>query len=109
MTPDVFADHPRTAGGLAGVLDELHDWLARYIAFRDRHGLVLLTLWLAHVHAIDLWAATPRLHVTSALPGCGKTTVLEHGERLLWGHCWCVRLACAARARDRTRSAAAPA
>ena len=31
---------------------------------------------------MDQWWSSPRLFVTSALPGCGKTTILDHLERL---------------------------
>ena len=66
----------------ADLLEDLRAWFARYIVTRSGHGYVILALWTAHAHALDAWQTTPRLLLTSALPSCGKTTVLEHLERL---------------------------
>jgi len=67
---------------LQSVLDRVRSWLTRYIKMRSDWGLTVLTLWIAHTHAMDAWYATPRILLTSALPGCGKTTALEHIEHL---------------------------
>lgn len=63
------------------VLDDLHDWLARYIVPTEGEDLWALTLWATHTHFLDQAGASPRLLLTSALPESGKTTALEHLER----------------------------
>ena len=48
----------------------------------DPRDLDLLTLWIAHTHLVDETYTTPRLLIESPVPESGKTTVLEHAERL---------------------------
>lgn len=67
---------------LEGVLQTVRDHLARHIYPLDARDLDLLALWAAHTHALDVTYTTPRLLLTSPLPESGKTTVLEHLERL---------------------------
>jgi hypothetical protein len=65
-----------------GVLDQVRDWLERFITVIDDSDLDLLTLWAAHTHVAVETYTTPRLVIDSPVPGSGKTTVLEHLERL---------------------------
>lgn len=66
----------------AALLDEVREWLARYITVMRESDLDVLTVWAAHTHlAADLYT-TPRLQVDSPVPESGKTTVLEHLLRL---------------------------
>jgi hypothetical protein len=44
--------------------------------------LDLLALWAAHSHLVLETYTSPRLMIDSPVPGSGKTTVLEHLERL---------------------------
>jgi hypothetical protein len=67
---------------LSAVLDELESWLGTYIATREAYGIYVLALWIAHCHAMEAWYSTPRLLIGSALPGCGKSTTMEHIEHL---------------------------
>lgn len=64
------------------VLDEVRSWLARYVCTIDDSDLDLLTLWTAHTHLVVETYTSPRLVLDSPVPGSGKTTVLEHLERL---------------------------
>ncbi len=64
------------------LLTEASQWFATYTSTRLNCGPDLLALWTVHTHLMEQWWSTPRLFVTSALPGCGKTTVLDHLERL---------------------------
>ena len=48
----------------------------------DPRDLDLLTLWAAHTHLVMETYTTPRLLIESPVPESGKTTVLEHLERL---------------------------
>ena len=64
------------------VLDEVRSWFARYVSTMREDDLDLLTLWAAHTHLAKETYTTPRLVIDSPVPGSGKTTVLEHMERL---------------------------
>lgn len=64
------------------VLDAVRDWWERFICTVDGTDLDLLTVWSAHTHVCQETYTTPRLILDSPVPGSGKTTVLEHLERL---------------------------
>ena len=64
------------------VLNRVREWLERFICPMDPRDLDLLTLWIAHTHLIEETYTTPRLLIESPVPESGKTTVLEHAERL---------------------------
>ena len=69
----------------SGVLDDIVEWHARFIRFTHDGDVFLLTLWIAHTHlSIELYT-TPRLRIDSISYGSGKTTVLEHLDRLCRG------------------------
>lgn len=63
-------------------LDEVREWFARFVCTVDESDLDLLTLWAAHTHLVVETYTTPRLILDSPVPGSGKTTVLEHLERM---------------------------
>lgn len=67
---------------LAEVLETVRTWLGTYISVADDLDLDLLALWAAHTHVAMETYTTPRLVLDSAMPGSGKTTVLEHLQRL---------------------------
>lgn len=69
-------------GLLRGVLLDTVGWLERHIVVADQRDLELLALWAAHTHLAGRFFTTPRLIIDSAMPGSGKTTVLEHLMRL---------------------------
>lgn len=64
------------------VLGDVRDWFARFVCTVDDSDLDLLTLWAAHTHLVVETYTTPRLILDSPVPGSGKTTTLEHLERL---------------------------
>lgn len=64
------------------MLDEVRAWLSRFICTMHDADLDLLTLWAAHTHLCVETYTTPRLVLDSPVPGAGKTTTLEHLERL---------------------------
>jgi len=64
------------------VLDAVRRWFARFVCTVDESDLDLLTLWAAHTHLCLETYTSPRLVIDSPVPGSGKTTVLEHLERL---------------------------
>lgn len=66
----------------AELLDEIRTWFATYISTVSEADLDLLTLWAAHTHLVKETYTTPRLQLDSPVPGSGKTTCLEHLQRL---------------------------
>lgn len=74
----------RTGAAPSGTspLDLVRDWLARFVCPMTEADLDLLTLWAAHTHLCMETYTSPRLVLDSPVPGSGKTTVLEHLERL---------------------------
>jgi hypothetical protein len=73
---------PAPADG-AAVLDEIGAFVSRFSAFPDQHCVPTLALWYAHTHAIEHFYVTPRLILSSAEPGSGKTRVLEVAQYLV--------------------------
>ena len=59
------------------VLDSVRDYLAQFSAFPSAHCAPMLALWYAHTWVVEHFYVTPRLVVSSAEPGSGKTRVLE--------------------------------
>lgn len=67
----------------ATLLDEVHDFFCRFVAFPSSHAAIACTLWVAHAHAMDAWESTPRLAFLSPEPGSGKSRALEIAELLV--------------------------
>jgi hypothetical protein len=67
---------------LRTTLHVVRAWFGRFVAVPDDIDLDLLTLWAAHTHVALETYSTPRLVLDSTMPGSGKTTVLEHMQRL---------------------------
>lgn len=65
------------------VVDTVRAHLARYVSPASDDDLDVLALWAVHCHLAAETYTTPRLIITSPMPGSGKTTVLEHLERLV--------------------------
>lgn len=63
-------------------LDSVRSWFARFVRTMDDLDLDLLALWAGHTHLCEELYTTPRLVLDSPVPGSGKTTVLEHLQRL---------------------------
>lgn len=63
-------------------LDRVREWFARFVSTTNDGDLDILTLWAAHTHVVSEVYSTPRLMIDSLMPGSGKTTVLEHMQRL---------------------------
>ena len=64
------------------VLDDVRDHLAKYVAVMHDGDLDVLTLWAAHTHVALECYTSPRLLLDSPVPASGKTTTLEHLQRL---------------------------
>ena len=69
----------------AAVLDDIAEWLARFIRFTETTDVFLLALWVVHTHLTAELYTTPRLRVDSISYNSGKTTALEHLEKLCRG------------------------
>lgn len=82
----VEPDMPVSSGGVRQTgwnpLDDVREWFGRYVSTVQDSDLDLLTLWAAHTHLCLETYTTPRLLLDSPVPGSGKTTTLEHLERL---------------------------
>ncbi len=76
------ADCSERGSGTGTELDEVRIWLERFICTVSDDDLDLLALWAAHTWVCFETYTTPRLILDSAVPGSGKTTVLEHLDRL---------------------------
>jgi hypothetical protein len=71
----------------AAVLDEVRRFLQRFVVFPDQAAVDVVTLWVAHTHAVDadrtlVFDSTPRIALLSKDPGSGKTRALELMELL---------------------------
>jgi hypothetical protein len=69
----------------AALLDEVHEFIGRFVAFPSEAAAVAVTLWAAHCHAPGSFESTPRLALLSPEPGSGKTRTLEVLELLTPG------------------------
>ena len=69
----------------AALLDEVHAFIKRFIAFPSPGFIDTVTLWAAHAHMVEYLHTTPRLAALSPEPESGKTRVLEVLELLTPG------------------------
>lgn len=76
---------PRTNAPKDGakILDQVHEFIGRFVAYPSEPAHDAHTLWIAHTHAMDAWESTPRLAFLSPEPGSGKTRALEVSEPLV--------------------------
>jgi hypothetical protein len=70
-------------GDLGDLLEEVHQFLGRFVAYPTPHARIAHALWIAHTHAMDAWDSTPRIAFLSPEPGSGKTRALEVSELLV--------------------------
>lgn len=80
LSPELVAKlRPITGGRLvdgAALLNEIADYLSRYVVLRAAQGTVL-ACWVVHTHAVEAAETTPYLEVRSAEKESGKTRLLE--------------------------------
>jgi len=69
----------------AELLDQIYDFLGRFVVYPDQQARVAHTLWIAHTHLVSAWDTTPRLAFLSPEPASGKTRALEVTELLVPG------------------------
>lgn len=59
------------------ILDDVYDYLGRFIVYPNNHARVIHTLWIVHTHLIDAFDYTPRLCILSAEKRSGKSTLVK--------------------------------
>jgi hypothetical protein len=72
---------PRVNG--AELLDDIREFLARFVVYPTPHALVAHVLWIMHAWLMDCWESTPRMAFLSPEPGSGKSRALEVTEPLV--------------------------
>jgi hypothetical protein len=68
---------------LVQILDDVHDFLGRFVIYPSKEAQDAHVLWIAHAHVMDAWESTPRIMFASAEPASGKTRALELTELLV--------------------------
>lgn len=88
--PDPFSDDVVAANVTpslhlfgAELLEEVHGFLGRFVAYPSADAHTAHVLWIAHVHLMEAWESTPRIAFLSPEPGSGKTRALEITETLV--------------------------
>ena len=64
-------------------LDDIYDFLGRFVAYPSAEAQIAHVLWIAHAHLMEAWESTPRIAFLSPEPGSGKTRALEITELLV--------------------------
>lgn len=64
-------------------LDLIRAMAEDYFILESPHEYVAYALWVAHTHVYELYEVSPRLVLTSATSGCGKSVALNVAERLV--------------------------
>jgi hypothetical protein len=67
---------------IAALLQEVCDYVKRYVVFTGEAQSVVVALWIAHTWAIEAFDYTPYLQVTAPEKQCGKSRVLDCLEPL---------------------------
>ena len=67
----------------AALLNDVHAFLGRFVAYPSEHTHTAHVLWIAHTHLMEAWESTPRIAFLSPEPGSGKTRALEVTELLV--------------------------
>lgn len=77
-----FARSPDVDDG-AELLDDIGEFLARFVIYPSDHERHAHALWIAHAWLMDRWESTPRIAFLSPEPGSGKSRALEVTEPLV--------------------------
>lgn len=65
------------------LLDDVQEFLERFIAYPSPESATAHALWIAHAHLIEAFENTPRLAFLSPEPGSGKSRCMELTEALV--------------------------
>ena len=82
---DDYAEHKANSPIDPGhvILDDVHAYLGRFVAYPSIHSQIAHALWIMHTHLMPAWDTTPRIAFLSAEPGSGKSRALEVMEPLV--------------------------
>ncbi len=75
-------DGSQVARELSDCLDQLEKHFRKYVFLIQPDDYKKLAVWAFHTHVADVTYTSPRLLLESPLPGSGKTTTLEHLNKL---------------------------
>src|SRR5215217_7955746 len=67
----------------AQLLNEVHSFLGKFVAYPSEAAHIAHTLWVVHSYFMDSWESTPRIAFLSPEPNSGKTRALEVTEPLV--------------------------
>jgi uncharacterized protein DUF3631 len=67
----------------AVLLNEVHAFVGKFVAYPSAAAHDAHVLWLAHTHCMPAWESTPRIAFLSPEPASGKTRALELSELLV--------------------------
>ena len=67
----------------ATLLNDVSEFLKRFIAYPSEHARIAHSLWIAHAHLMKAWESTPRIAFLSPEPASGKTRSMEVTELLV--------------------------
>ncbi len=67
----------------AALLNEIHEFITKFVVFPTMGAADAVTLWAAHAHALEAFDSTPRLALLSPEPGSGKSRTEEVLELLV--------------------------
>jgi len=67
----------------ARILDDIFDFIGRFVSYPSEEARVAHTLWIGHTHLMECWDSTPRLAALSPEKECGKSRLLEVTEPLV--------------------------
>jgi putative DNA primase/helicase len=73
---------PEPVGG-APLLDNLAASAKRFVVLPE-HGAEIVALWTVHTYCMDATDVTPRLEVTAPEKGCGKSTLFDFLEQVVY-------------------------
>jgi hypothetical protein len=65
------------------LLDDVEEFLGRFIAHPSEDARVAHVLWVGHTHVMEKWDSTPRIAFLSPEPGSGKSRALEVTDLLV--------------------------
>ncbi|MEV4728742.1 DUF3631 domain-containing protein [Saccharopolyspora sp. NPDC049426] len=68
----------------AGLLDQLHTALTRYVILPSPQAVDAVVLWIAATHAQPAWAHAPRLVIRAPEKRCGKSRLLDVVEAVCY-------------------------
>jgi hypothetical protein len=80
---DVTATKAVVPTSASTLLNDVEEFLRRFVAHPSEAARVAHVLWIAHTHAMHVWESTPRIAFLSPEPSSGKSRALEVTELLV--------------------------